>query len=113
QAAVTWLFLRALGLVFLAAFVSLRMQILGLVGSQGLLPAAKRLSAAGQQFTLAERCRALPTLFWLDASDRALSFAATAGIVLAVALILDLAPRLALICPWWVFFSVVLFGHAC
>ncbi|HWN82282.1 MAG TPA: hypothetical protein VNM87_09320, partial [Candidatus Udaeobacter sp.] len=72
QAAVTWLFLRVLGLVFLAAFVSLRLEILGLVGSQGLLPAAKLLAAAGSKLGLAERWRELPTLFWLTASDRAL-----------------------------------------
>src|SRR6188508_3425408 len=35
-----WLFLRLLGVVYLIAFVSLAVQITGLVGEHGLLPAA-------------------------------------------------------------------------
>ena len=35
-----WLFLRLLGIVYLIAFVSLAVQITGLVGEHGLLPAA-------------------------------------------------------------------------
>lgn len=111
QAAVTWLFLRSLGLTMLVAFVSLRMQILGLVGSQGLLPAAKVLSAAGSRLGLAERFRELPTLFWLDASDRALLVAATAGILLSLALILDLAPRLTVLLLWALYLSFVTIGQ--
>ena len=34
-----WLFLRALGLIFLSAFYSLLFQIHGLIGARGVLPA--------------------------------------------------------------------------
>jgi predicted DCC family thiol-disulfide oxidoreductase YuxK len=37
---VRWVFLRSLGLIYLVAFVSLWVQIIGLVGSNGILPAS-------------------------------------------------------------------------
>ena len=40
---VSWLFLRLLGLTFLAAFVSIGSQITGLVGSDGILPLPEKL----------------------------------------------------------------------
>src|SRR5207248_7253195 len=40
-----WLFLRLIGLIYLTAFVSLGVQIKGLVGSKGILPARDFLLA--------------------------------------------------------------------
>ena len=73
----TWLFLRLLGLTYLLAFWSLHTQILGLIGHDGILPAARYMARA-QQFVAAEqvgldRFRLLPTLCWLSASDEASS----------------------------------------
>ncbi len=45
QALTVWIFLRALALVYLCAFLSLATQILGLVGSHGILPAHELLQA--------------------------------------------------------------------
>ena len=39
-----WLFLRALGVIYFSAFYSLLFQIRGLLGPQGLLPAASYLA---------------------------------------------------------------------
>src|SRR2546428_10639749 len=41
-----WLFLRLLGVVYLVAFVSLALQITGLVGEHGILPAGGFLERA-------------------------------------------------------------------
>src|SRR5207244_13351630 len=41
-----WLFLRLLGLVYLIAFVSLALQVTGLLGEHGILPAAAFLERA-------------------------------------------------------------------
>ena len=38
-----WIWLRALGLIFLSAFYSLAFQITGLVGPRGILPAGEYL----------------------------------------------------------------------
>ncbi len=43
---VSALFLRGLGLIYLAAFVSLALQVRGLVGAQGILPLEEYLAAA-------------------------------------------------------------------
>ena len=45
-----WLFLRTLGLIYLIAFLSLWVQIDGLVGSNGILPARDYLSTIQDNF---------------------------------------------------------------
>src|SRR5256885_9651456 len=77
-----WLFLRLLGVVYLIAFVSLALQVTGLVGEHGILPAT----------TFLERTRALyggaayslfPTVCWLGAGDGALRVLCWGGAALS------------------------------
>src|SRR5437660_398561 len=86
----TWLFLRLLGLIYLAAFSSLAAQVRGLVGRQGILPMVEFLAArrrlGARRFVLA------PTLCWLKASDGFLLFLCWGGAGLAFLLALDVAP---------------------
>ena len=63
-----WLFLRLLGAVYLVAFASLAVQLAGLVGEHGLLPAAPFLEWAHSIYGR-EAYRLLPTLFWFGAGD--------------------------------------------
>jgi hypothetical protein len=44
-----WIFLRALGLIFLSAFYSFAFQIHGLVGEHGILPAREYLALVRHQ----------------------------------------------------------------
>src|SRR5438128_336226 len=67
-----WLWLRALGLIFLSAFHSLAFQIRGLVGERGILPAGEYLAAIASAVGPIERLWIAPSLFWLGAGDRAL-----------------------------------------
>ena len=72
-----WLFLRLLGLVYLIAFWSLGVQVRGLVGHDGILPAAELIAAAGQWadsrgLGIVQRFMTLPTILWLGTSDRLL-----------------------------------------
>src|SRR5215510_16139694 len=83
-----WIFLRAVGVIFLIAFVSLWVQIKGLIGSQGILPARELLATVQAQFG-GERYRILPTVFWIGSSDAALQFACALGAVCAALLIAD------------------------
>src|SRR5207249_12217707 len=85
-----WLFLRLLGLIYLAAFVSLAAQVKGLVGREGILPAAAFLNQ--RRYRRFERFYRLPTVCWLNASDRFLSFLAWSGAGISVLLIIGLAP---------------------
>ena len=90
-----WLFLRLLGVVYLIAFASLSVQIIGLAGAHGILPAAPFLEAVHQQLGAAGYWLA-PTVCWVNASDAALRGVCAAGIGLSVLLILDIAPALTL-----------------
>lgn len=88
---VRWIFLRMLGLVFLAAFVSLWTQVDGLFGSKGIAPVAELVTAAKAQLG-ADGWWKFPTLFWWDASDAALHRACASGSVLSLLLVVGIAP---------------------
>ncbi len=105
-----WLFLRCLGLIYLVAFASLAVQIPGLLGSRGLLPAADFLRAAGIALG-GRRVWLLPTLAWLDASDRFLVLLCGTGTALSVLLMLGVAPVPALAGLWLCYLSLVNIGQ--
>ena len=105
-----WLFLRLLGVVYLLAFTSLWPQMLGLVGSQGILPASHLLEAAASQFGAA-RFWAAPTLCWISSSDACLRGLCAAGVIVACGLILDIAPAMCLGALWVLYLSMVTIGQ--
>jgi hypothetical protein len=61
-------FLRAMGAIYVAAFLSFGVQAAGLIGSQGILPATDYLAAAAQSLG-ARAWWLVPTLFWLAPHD--------------------------------------------
>src|SRR5260370_635749 len=63
-----WLFLRLVGLVYLTAFLSLGVQVSGLVGPHGILPAGAFLDQAHATYGSAAY-RLIPTLCWFGAGD--------------------------------------------
>jgi predicted DCC family thiol-disulfide oxidoreductase YuxK len=88
-------FLRALGFIFLIAFVSLWVQIDGLIGSNGISPVTQLLNAAHTQ--LGDRAfSVLPTLCWFNSSDLFLHALCGFGILLSVFLMFGIAPALSL-----------------
>ncbi|HUT41381.1 MAG TPA: lipase maturation factor family protein, partial [Gammaproteobacteria bacterium] len=108
--AVSWLFLRLLGLVYLAAFVSFGVQALGLIGSQGILPLTDELQALGAQH--GTRAWWLnPSLFWLDAGDTAIQAVSIAGAVAALLLTLNLFTRTVLPLLVLLYLSLVYAGQ--
>ena len=93
---VSWVFLRLLGAIYLAAFVSLGVQILGLVGHAGILPLGNHLGAA--RHALGDTAyRILPTLFWLDSSDASLLAGCAVGAFLGLLVVLNRWTRAVLI----------------
>ena len=86
------LFLRLLGFVYGIALVSLAPQLPGLVGSDGLLPAAAYLERV-HEVQGAEAYHRLPTLLWLWPGDALLLGLCWAGIALSAAAVAGLAPR--------------------
>lgn len=104
------LFLRLLGCVYLAAFLSLAWQIEGLLGARGILPAAEYLDRAAQALGAAAPAR-VPTVFWLDASDSSLEIACLAGAGLAALLVLGVAPLATALGAWLLYLSLVSVGQ--
>ena len=86
-----WVFLRLLGFTYLLAFASLAPQIIGLIGSDGLLPAAQYFERA-RDFYGTRAYYLLPGFGWLSASDGALHALCWGGIVLSVLGIAGIAP---------------------
>jgi hypothetical protein len=106
------LFLRGMGLAYLAAFSSLAVQLDGLIGSRGILPAAEFLERAGR--FLGTGIRAywhLPTVFWLDASDTTLHAVSWCGLVLSVALCCGLLPACCAFLLWVFYLSLTVVGQ--
>ena len=106
-----WLFLRLLGVIYLIAFLSLWTQIDGLIGSDGILPAERYLSAVREQVGL-ERYLAFPTLCWLNDSDAFLHLLCGGGVFLSLLLIVGVAPVLALTGLWLFYLSLVSAGQS-
>ena len=105
-----WIFLRALGAIYLVAFVSLWGQIGGLIGHDGILPAGRFMSVVKQQCDAqgigAERFHLLPTLCWFDASDSFLKFQCAAGAMFSALLIFGIASAPCLALLWLIYLSL-------
>ena len=105
-----WLFLRALGLIYLIAFVSLWVQIKGLIGPHGILPAQDYLQAL-RRYVGPERYRIVPTVLWLDAGGRALDVVCALGVIGAVLLVAGVWPGGVMLCLWVLYLSLVAAGR--
>ncbi len=107
---VRWVFLRCLGAIYLMAFLSLWVQIIGLVGANGILPAKSTMDVLHQQAEAQkaglERFHFFPTLCWFGASDAFLKFQCAAGSVLALLLIVGIAPAPCLFLQWMIYLSL-------
>ncbi len=99
------LVLAALGLCYAAAFISLAVQILGLIGSDGILPAARLLESARAQLG-PSRFWLLPTAFWLGASDLALTGACWLGAALSLGMIAGRAAGPCALACWALYLSL-------
>jgi predicted DCC family thiol-disulfide oxidoreductase YuxK len=103
-------FLRALGVIYLIAFVSLWTQIDGLIGSKGILPTDQFMQGARRQVEQQQigldRYRLLPTLCWWNASDTSLRVQCAAGTVIALLVVIGIAPAPCLFLLWLIYLSL-------
>lgn len=104
------LFLRLLGLIYLIAFISFWTQADGLIGKNGILPAADFLGSIAKQ-TGPERYGLVPTLCWLNTSNAFIHFLFAGGVVLSVLLILGFSPSLVLGGLWVFYLSLATVGQ--
>src|SRR5688572_24484519 len=100
-----WLFLRLLAIVYLIAFVSLWVQVEGLIGPDGLLPAEKYFAAVREQLGSSAVFQ-LPTLCWVFGAGKFLHVLCAAGVVLALLLLAGVAPAICLALLWAAYLSL-------
>jgi hypothetical protein len=104
------LFLRLLGFIYFVAFASLAPQLPGLVGSEGLLPAAGYLERAYELWGNSAYVQ-LPTLLWLWPGDGLLITLCWLGIVLSVVAMLGMAPIAVFASLWALYLSLTVAGQ--
>ena len=108
------IFLRGLGVVYLIAFLSLSVQIEGLVGSKGVLPLKTYLGAVRLQTLDSSafgRFLQLPTLCWLNSGDGFLQILCIGGAALSGLLILGFLPVPVLTLLWLFYLSLLHAGQ--
>jgi len=105
-----WVFLRFLGIVYFFAFLSLALQVIPLIGSDGLLPADQFLDKINQG-SLYDSFTTLPTLFWFYISDNFLLMLAWAGCIISLLMIFGYANVPMLLFQWIVYMSFVHIGQ--
>jgi len=107
-------FLRGLALIYLIAFGSFWMQLDGLIGSQGIVPAQSVMAALKEEMANAhigvERFHLAPTFAWWSASDPALHWQCGLGVACALALLAGIAPALMLFLLWALYLSLCAIG---
>lgn len=107
---VSWLFLRLLALIYLGFFISLGVQITGLVGSDGILPVSIFLDNARDHFGDLAWLK-FPALFWINASDAALLITCAAGGLFSVLLLFNRWTLLSLIVLYFLALSLTVAGQ--
>jgi predicted DCC family thiol-disulfide oxidoreductase YuxK len=105
-----WLFLRLLGVIYFIAFLSFWIQIPGLIGSDGILPAERFLEIV--KFNLESKAYWLvPTVAWFNAHDGFLQFLALGGTLLSVLVIFGVLTIPVLVVLWIFYLSLVSAGQ--
>ena len=108
------LFSRAIAVIYAIAFLSFGLQVRGLAGSEGILPATEFLSAVRQQVGAMAPWR-LPTLFWWGSADVTLLSITWGGVALSLVSLLTRAhsrwQRIIFIVLWIYYLSIVNAGQ--
>ena len=105
-----WVFLRLLGLVYVIAFLSLRGQVLGLIGAHGILPVGNFLQTVQSNFGAEGYCL-FPTLAWISSSDAALKLLCSVGALSGLLVMAGVVTGPALALAWLCYLSLVTVGQ--
>jgi len=105
-----WLFQRLLAFVFIIAFGSAWLQLPGLVGDEGILPAHEFYTMAEQGLGKDAWWR-LPSLNWFAADTVALQWTAGAGFVIGFLALAGVAVPLCFLLLWALYLSVSVSGQ--
>jgi hypothetical protein len=97
-------------MVYLIAFVSLWVQVDGLVGSNGMSPVNRFLPTVRAQLG-ADAYTLLPTVCWFNSSDAFLHFLCGSGVVCSLLLIFGFAPAVSLVALFVLYLSLTIAGQ--
>jgi lipase maturation factor 1 len=103
-------FLRCLGTIYAVAFASFWWQAEGLVGSRGIWPFQELFALYERSLGSTAAVQALPSVLWLDPTDRSLGLLCASGVTAGVLLSFGLFPRPLLAVLWLGYLSVVSVG---
>ncbi len=104
------IFLHLLGLIYLVAFLWYWVQLAGLNGERGILPATEFFNKA-REILGSEAYLQFPSVFWLGAGDGALYGWCGAGILASVLLMFGFAPLPCLVFLWVDYLSLIVAGQ--
>jgi len=102
---ISWLFLKLLSLIYFSAFLSIAIQITGLVGSNGILPLGEFLDQNYDRIGV-QALFYFPGLFWINSSDFALQFIAYSGCITSIVLFSGYKKRICLIILFVFYLSI-------
>lgn len=107
------IFLRGLGFIYFIAFLCANRQVLALIGSEGLLPAAvflQRIAAflGGSGF---HHFWELPSLFWWNSTDSVMVGCTYAGMLLSLLLMAGVTNAAVTFALWFLYMSFVHVGQ--
>jgi len=105
-----WAFFRLLGLVYFLAILSFAVQIAGLIGSEGILPAQQFFDAVFQRAGIGAYFL-LPSLLWISASNAFLDVVVLVGLISSILLFVGLLKRTNLIILFVVYLSLISAGQ--
>jgi len=103
-------FLRVLGLIYLIAFVSLWIQVDGLIGTNGISPVNQFLPAVHEQLG-SQAYSLLPTLCWFNSTNTFLHFLCGGGVAFSLLLIFGIVPAICLIALLVSYLSLTIAGQ--
>ncbi|MGD8589709.1 MAG: lipase maturation factor family protein [Chromatiales bacterium] len=106
QQLVSWLFIKLLALIYLAAFASLTGQIAGLAGPEGIMPLGQQFDDSSQEIGNWAWLW-FPSIFWvIEPSDMALQVTAWLGVLLSIILFFGIWQRAMLIGAFLLYLSL-------
>ncbi|MCI0401066.1 MAG: lipase maturation factor family protein [Gammaproteobacteria bacterium] len=109
-AIISWVFLRYLGLIYFCAFVSLGTQILGLAGSNGIIPLHDYLVQLDSAYGL-EKYWLVPTILWFNTNDFFLQSICILGALVSLFVVFNFLLQLSLIAVFVLYLSLFYAGH--
>jgi len=104
------LLIKGIGLIYLIAFVSLKVQVGGLYGKRGIQPIHAYLQRVRSKAISWNMYYQVPTLFWLNDSDNTLHLACWAGIGFSCLVIAGIVPAVFLLLLWILYRSFCVVG---